>query len=311
MACSTRSGHSRRPDRNHGKGSSALLGYIRIVPDVHPALDHLNRLICCWKFVCCCTFSNLNQFIQFLSKGTSVHLKSKFGKGYTLKITLAASYDADNIKRIIMEATEREVEEEATTHLTFTFHPKDEDKLPNMFRALEQEQQSLGIEDLQLSMSTLEDVFLDVIKKAEAEEGISRMVTVMLPSGNTIQVAAGQEGPIQTTEGPVTVTWGLDDEGTMTAVNVAADSAKTQAMSVTVPEGLSGGSSVSIETPQGTIATVTIPEGLNGGDIFVAQVPLGKTDTPTGPQDSQAQASGDDCTRGTGLPLHSITDEVS
>ena len=163
------------------------------------------------------------------------------------------------------------MEEESSKHLTFTFHPSDEAKLANLFRALEEQQQTLGIDDLQLSMSTLEDVFLDVIKKAEAEDGSSRMVTVTLPSGTQVQVTAGQEGPIQTNEGPVTVTWGLDDEGSMTAVHVAAD----LSMRVTVPQGLCGGSNVSITTPQGIVATVTIPDGLSEGDTFDAQVPIG------------------------------------
>ncbi len=290
--------HPWRPNWNHGQGPPALLRYIctlcqlcgtgasqRCTSCVGNALPH---------------FRHNNMGLQTphsdkvgstCAKGTSIHLKSKFGKGYTLKITLAVVNDADNIKRIITEATGRGVEEEASTHLSFNFQPSDEATLPNLFRALEEEQQALGIDDLQLSMSTLEDVFLDVIKKAEAEEGSSRMVTVTLPSGTQVQVTAGQEGPIQTSEGPVTVTWGLDDEGSMTAVHVAASS-QMQSMSVTVPQGLSGGSSVAIATPQGTVATVAIPQGLSEGDTFVAEVPIVLEGEPAQLQDGQ---TGDAC----------------
>ena len=41
--------------------------------------------------------------------------------------------------------------------------------MPELSALLEGQESSLAIEDIQVAMSSLEDVFLDVIKKAEAE----------------------------------------------------------------------------------------------------------------------------------------------
>lgn len=210
--------------------------------------------------------------------GSSVHLKSKFGAGYSLTITTQPDADVAAIKTLVKDTTGQEALEEDTTRIVFAFKHEDEQRMPELFALLEGQESSLGIEDIQVAMSSLEDVFLDVIKKADAEEDANRLVTVTLPSGLQVQIVSGTEEPIQTEQGHFKVTWGLDDNGHMTAIDVVqVPSGNVQiTMKVTVPEGLepdeTGQRRVSVKTSSETTAVVIVPDGLGPGDVFEAPV---------------------------------------
>jgi hypothetical protein len=118
--------------------------------------------------------------------GNAVHLKSKFGAGYTLKLALEENAQRDRIKQIVKTAIDVDVLEDHKEHMTFILKTSGEDHMVGLFKDLEEQVQVLGISDMQISMSSLEDVFLDVIKQSEANE--VRLIAVTLCSGETVQV---------------------------------------------------------------------------------------------------------------------------
>jgi len=199
--------------------------------------------------------------------GNAVHLKSKFGAGYRLTLTLSSGANRDEIKRIVKTAVEEDVLGEAEGQLTFMLKTSFEDRFAGLFSELENDQQALGISDIQLGMSSLEDVFLDVIQKAEAAE--AQHVSVTLSSGETVTIQLGLKTPVAAPSGVLfLIKWGLDENGVMMAI----DSHPVEQMNVTVPEGVCALQQVSIRTPQGIDMLVTVPEGMISGDTFVADV---------------------------------------
>ena len=65
----------------------------------------------------------------------------------------------------------------------------------------------------------------------------------------------------------------VPDGGAVAPVSAAAVSPAYQLLAVHVPEGLSGGQSLQVQTPMGMM-TAQIPEGLSAGQSFQIQVPL-------------------------------------
>ena len=62
----------------------------------------------------------------------------------------------------------------------------------NFFADLQDRQQEFGISDVQIGLSTLEEVFLNVSKQAELESAAAegRLVTLTLTSGESAEVSA-------------------------------------------------------------------------------------------------------------------------
>lgn len=60
----------------------------------------------------------------------------------------------------------------------------------NFFAELEDRKSEFGIADLQLGLTTLEEVFLNIAKQAELESAAAegRFTTLSLPSGTSVQV---------------------------------------------------------------------------------------------------------------------------
>ena len=116
---------------------------------------------------------------QLATLGTSLRLKNEYGTGY--KLTVIPSHDADKDRILDFFQTELSVQpiDSATSTTTFVSHsananaiyfvvPRDRlSSLGSFFRSLESSSHSLGIVDVQLAMSSLESVFLQV---AEIDE---------------------------------------------------------------------------------------------------------------------------------------------
>lgn len=62
--------------------------------------------------------------------------------------------------------------------------------MQNFFAELQEREKEFGIADIQLGLTTLEEVFLNIAKKAELETAINedRYATLTLNSGTSIQV---------------------------------------------------------------------------------------------------------------------------
>jgi ATP-binding cassette subfamily A (ABC1) protein 3 len=113
---------------------------------------------------------------QFCCYGTSLHLKNKFGSGY--RMTIVTENDnqipavTENVKQELPEATMSRTSP-GTIH--FEVPVSMEEKLIEFLRNTEVTGQKLGIVDVQVGMTSLEDVFLKVagleaeISEAELE----------------------------------------------------------------------------------------------------------------------------------------------
>ncbi|KAH7443557.1 hypothetical protein KP509_02G040100 [Ceratopteris richardii] len=140
--------------------------------------------------------------------GTSLYLKSRFGSGYVVSVSLikkgngkspgnekSSEMDASasQVKRFFLEKLKVEPSQESSDFLTYIIPREQEDCLTEFFDELQDKQLAFGIADIQMSLTTLEEVFLNIARKAElesaAEEG--RFETVILPNGTSMKVPIG------------------------------------------------------------------------------------------------------------------------
>ncbi|CDP12364.1 unnamed protein product [Coffea canephora] len=169
--------------------------------------------------------------------GTSIRLKSKFGTGFVASISFSgATYGTPNNREDNVTATQVEAvkqffkdhldvvpKEESRSFLTFVIQHDKEKLLKNFFAELQEREREFGIADIQLGLTTLEEVFLNIAKQAELETAIAeeRYETLTLNSGRSIQVPVGARfigiPGTETAENPggtmVEVYWNQDDTG--------------------------------------------------------------------------------------------------
>ncbi|TMW86787.1 hypothetical protein EJD97_020884 [Solanum chilense] len=170
--------------------------------------------------------------------GTSTLLKSRFGAGFIAKISFSKVANDVNVMENTIDSKYHEaVKEFFRQRIDVT--PKDEDKsfltfiiphekerlLENFFAELDNRKTEFGILNIQIGLSTLEEVFLSIAKKAELEAAASEgtIKPLILPSGTTLQVHVGSKyveipGTISA-ENPrglmVEVYWEQDDHGNL------------------------------------------------------------------------------------------------
>jgi len=98
--------------------------------------------------------------------GSQVHLKNKFGEGYTLKINFDPQYEeiaSGYIKKLIPNAV---LEEKFPGNFTFRIQKKDF-VMSHILENLLKDQAEYKIDDWGLSQTTLEDVFLTIVRNSE------------------------------------------------------------------------------------------------------------------------------------------------
>lgn len=139
--------------------------------------------------------------------GTPIHLKTKFGAGYLVNVSvrredgLQQSGEAAReevrragVKRFFEEQLQIVPTDENKAYITFTIPREKEAQLPGFFKLLEDGKAQLGISDLQLGLTTLEEVFLTISRQADLEnaaaEGRFETLTV---NGVTLQVPVGAQ----------------------------------------------------------------------------------------------------------------------
>merc|ERR1719199_2299945 len=101
--------------------------------------------------------------------GSSVRLKSRFGSGYKVAVSVGDQISPEDPKAVAVKQlfhTELGVKpvEENKAYISFAIPntPENDTRLPGFFRTLEGQRDSLHIADIQVGMSTLEDVFLEI-----------------------------------------------------------------------------------------------------------------------------------------------------
>ena len=142
--------------------------------------------------------------------GSSLRLKSRFGAGFRVTVTLKGAdrgsqadlvnlaesdTDREAVKKFFKDNLDVAPTESEPTYLTFEI-PRDSDaRLKGALEALESQKAGLGVVNMQLSLSTLEDVFLNIARKAELLDAEAKglKATVALPDGGEAEVLLGSE----------------------------------------------------------------------------------------------------------------------
>uniref|UniRef100_A0A1S3XG68 ABC transporter A family member 11-like n=1 Tax=Nicotiana tabacum TaxID=4097 RepID=A0A1S3XG68_TOBAC len=140
--------------------------------------------------------------------GTSTLLKSRFGVGFIAKVSFSKTADNVNamtntldrkhheaIKEFFKQHLDVTPKEEDKSFLTFVIPHEKEKLLENFFAELENRKLEFGILNIQIGLTTLEEVFLNIAKKAELEVAATEetIMPLILPSGTTLQVGATWE----------------------------------------------------------------------------------------------------------------------
>ncbi|CAO2206628.1 unnamed protein product [Urochloa humidicola] len=174
--------------------------------------------------------------------GTSIRLKSKFGTGYIANVNFSGNGhmqspninsnteapvnpNIEAVKWFFKERLDVVPKEESRTFLTFVIPHHKEPLLTRFFGELQDREGEFGISDIQLGLTTLEEVFLNIAKQAELESSTAEgtLVTLNLSSGATIQIPKGARfvgiPGTETEEHPrgvmVEVYWDQDENGSL------------------------------------------------------------------------------------------------
>ncbi|KAK6123285.1 hypothetical protein DH2020_042962 [Rehmannia glutinosa] len=170
--------------------------------------------------------------------GTSIRLKSRFGTGFITNIRFSGDvYGAHDqgdtfstaqhiaVKEFFKSHLDVLPKEESKSFLTFVIPQEKEKLLKNFFAELQDREKEFGIADIQLGLTTLEEVFLNIAKKAELESAAAEgtFATLALNSGVSVQVPIGARFvSIPGTESKanprgvmVEVYWQQDDSGAL------------------------------------------------------------------------------------------------
>ncbi|CAF1005080.1 unnamed protein product [Adineta steineri] len=109
---------------------------------------------------------------QLACLGTIQHLKSKFGRGYTIEIkvhTIPGDTNAmviQNVQRFLLSQRQYQIEVKETTHSTGLFQCG-QSTPAELFQLLEENKQQLHIETYTISQTTLEQIFLSFGKQIQ------------------------------------------------------------------------------------------------------------------------------------------------
>ena len=149
----------------------------------------------------------------------------------------------------------------------FNVPANSEDKLALAFAELEERRDELHIVDVQIAMSTLEDVFLKIAKDSEVEEAIKDNVKtkVTLSNDEVVEVLQGSEEPGVSPSGVgYTVVWNTDEDGKLVVADTIED--EPRAVAVVAPTDAAV-RIVSVEI-DGKYYNVPVPEGVAAGAEF-------------------------------------------
>ncbi|XP_051123316.1 ABC transporter A family member 2-like isoform X2 [Andrographis paniculata] len=170
--------------------------------------------------------------------GTSIRLKSRFGTGFIANVSFSEdvlgtpsrgeTFNTNQhiaVKEFFKSRLNVSPKEESKSFLTFVIPHEKEKLLQKFFAELQERQKKFGIADIQLGLATLEEVFLNIAKKAELENAASEesFATLTLNTGVSYQVPIGARfiglPGTESTDNPggtmVEVYWQQDDSGAL------------------------------------------------------------------------------------------------
>ncbi|CAL5362168.1 unnamed protein product [Camellia sinensis] len=135
--------------------------------------------------------------------GTSIRLKSRFGSGIVanMSFTDTTTSEEEAIAKTRHEALRKFFKhhlnvvpkEETNYFLSYVIANEKEHLLTNFFAELQERESEFGIADIQLGLTTLEEVFLNVASKAALETATveNNLVTLTLTSGTSMLIPVG------------------------------------------------------------------------------------------------------------------------
>ncbi|CAO2818609.1 unnamed protein product [Amaranthus hypochondriacus] len=171
--------------------------------------------------------------------GTSIRLKSRFGTGFIANLSFISGSSEQNSahKDIVKEFFRHHLgiypKEENNAFLTFVIPRNKEPLLKRTLGELEDRQREFGVADIQLGLTTLEEVFLNIAGQAELEtaEADGRLEILTLTSGTSVQVPVGARYVAipgsETAENPqgvmVEIHWEQNDSGALCISGYSTD----------------------------------------------------------------------------------------
>ncbi|KIZ04840.1 hypothetical protein MNEG_3122 [Monoraphidium neglectum] len=167
--------------------------------------------------------------------GSSIRLKQKYGAGYTVAVSVQHRAAGDNSPDALAARMEGVREyflarlgllpfDEGRAHLQYLVPREHEARLGVVLVELEQRRGAMGVSDVQLSLTSLEEVFLTISRRAElaaAEALGASSVEVPLPEGGALHVALGQDRGVNPADGRAyAIKWAQDDAGRLVVLDV-------------------------------------------------------------------------------------------
>ncbi|XP_058181547.1 ABC transporter A family member 2-like isoform X1 [Rhododendron vialii] len=187
----------------------------------------------------------LSDRIGIVAKGTlrcignSIRLKSKFGSGLIANVSFSeTNTDAAESCRLALRKFFKHhlnvmPKEETKYFVGYVIPHKEESDLKKFFTELQERETEFGISDIQLNLTTLEDVFLNVATKAALENAAdeNNMTTLVLESGKSLIIPVGVEKigipgsvtPQYLSGLMVEVYWGQDSNGNLCITGHSAE----------------------------------------------------------------------------------------
>jgi len=180
--------------------------------------------------------------------GSSIRLKQKFGTGYEVAVSVSPSTGSSEttmaeysqyvrgVKDLFKSSLNLEPRDENRAYITYLIPRSHEKELPKFLARLEASKEELHITDIQLSLTTLEEVFLSIARQAEIEalqqSGKTEM-SIPFTDGTNVVVPLG----VAEFQHPVTgityeVKWGEDESGRL----MISDCIPTGEVPETAPE---------------------------------------------------------------------------
>ena len=153
--------------------------------------------------------------------GSSIRLKNRFGSGYQLSLSLNDKGDEENMERL--EAFMKDAfkvdgpSDVKGSYVTYILPKSIEEVLPDSLRRLEEARSSLGISDVQIQMTSLEEVFLNIAKQAEIDAAHAEgeaVEDVVLEDGSVLEVVLGHDRAVHAKSGKsFSIKWSQGEDG--------------------------------------------------------------------------------------------------
>lgn len=167
--------------------------------------------------------------------GTSMRLKQRFGSGYQLSVAVGSGNNTSNgniegeensgghveavkkVRALFKQRLDVVPSEQSGGYLQFLIPKESEAQLPGILKELDDREKELFIQDVQISLTSLEEVFLSIAKKAELEAAVAegrKSVKVELgDEGKMLEVGVGEEFAVSPDGVHYGIEWTQDEQG--------------------------------------------------------------------------------------------------